>query len=61
MRMSCLFQDHNSSNHSYDFFDTKVVLEESAEVVYTDGNRKAKINATFSDRIKLNKSYYNKK
>jgi hypothetical protein len=53
--------DHNASNHSYNLFDLKVVLEESAEVVYTDGDRKAKINATFSDRIKENKSYYNKK
>ena len=51
--------DHNSSNHSYNYFDLKVVLEDSAEVEYTDGYRKAKINATFSDRAKTNKSYYN--
>jgi len=56
-----LISDHNASNHSYDYFDTKVVLEESAEVIYTDGNRKAKINATFSDRTKKDKSYYNQK
>jgi len=56
-----LISDHNASNHSYDYFDKKVVLEDSPEVEYTDGNRKAKINATFSDRTKTNKTYYNKK
>ena len=53
--------DHNASNHDYNIFDKKVVLEDSAEVIYTDGNRKAKIEATFSDRSKVDKSYYNKK
>ena len=53
--------DHNASNHDYNYFDLKAVLEDSPEVEYTDGNRKAKINATFSDRTKTDKSFYNKK
>jgi hypothetical protein len=54
-----LITDHNSSNHDYHYFDKKVVLEETAEVEYIDRSRWAKITATFGDRKKLDKSYYN--
>lgn len=53
--------DHNASNHSYLYLDTKVVLEESPQVEYFEGNRLAKINVILSDRTKKSKSFYNKK
>lgn len=51
--------DHNSSNHDYNLFDLKVVLDASPEVTYTDGDRRAKLEVTFSDRTKKDKSFYN--
>ena len=55
-----LISDHNSTNHDYLLFDKDVVLENSADVNYRDGSRLADITATFGDREKLSKSFYNK-
>lgn len=51
--------DHNSKNHDYLLFDLPVVVEDTPEIEYIDFNRWAKITATFGDRKKLSKSYYN--
>jgi hypothetical protein len=56
----CYLSDHNSSNHSYQYFDLPVVLEESPEVEYRDKNRLANIVAKFGDRTKLDKSFFNR-
>jgi hypothetical protein len=55
----CFITDHNASNHSYQFEDKKLVLEEEPEVDYIRRSRYAKITAVFSDRTKDQKSYYN--
>lgn len=55
----CFISDHNRHNHDYLLFDKAVVLEETPEVDYMERNRKAKITATFGDRKKVDKSYYN--
>lgn len=54
-----LISDHNNRNHDYLIFDKPVVVEESAEVEYIERSRLAKLTATFGDRKKLDKSYYN--
>lgn len=54
-----LITDHNASNHSYNYFDTAVSLEESAEIEYIDRSRLAKIIVKFGDKRKLDKSFYN--
>lgn len=54
-----LISDHNASNHDYHLFDVPVVLEDTAEVEYLYRSRTAKLTATFGDRKKLDKSYYN--
>lgn len=57
---SLFISDHNKTNHSYQYFDLPVVLNESPEVEYREKNRWASITALFGDRTKLDKSYYNK-
>jgi hypothetical protein len=54
-----LITDHNTSNHDYLIFDLPVALEESAEMEYIERSRLAWLTATFGDRKKLDKSYYN--
>lgn len=56
-----LISDHNASNHDYLIFDIPVVLEDTAEVDYIKRSRLATLKATFGDRSKLSKSYYNRK
>lgn len=56
----CYISDHNQFNHDYLLFDKPVALEESAEVDYLDLDRGAKITVTFGDRVKNQKSFYNK-
>jgi len=51
--------DHNASNHDYNLFDVPVVVNESPEIEYIDRSRLAWLTATFGDRRKLDKSYYN--
>lgn len=53
--------DHNRTNHTYQYFDTPIVLEEEPDVEYIKRSRYAIIKATFSDRTKNQKSYYNVK
>jgi hypothetical protein len=53
--------DHNATNHSYNYFDKPLVLTETPEIEYTDGDRNAKITAIFGDKTVNNKSMYNKK
>ena len=54
-----LISDHNASNHDYLLFDVPVVIEDTPEIEYIDRSRLAKITATFGDRAKLSKSFYN--
>ena len=55
----CLISDHNRYNYDYQIYDLPVVLEESAEVEYITKDRRALITATFGDRTKTDKSFYN--
>lgn len=54
-----LISDHNESNHDYLLFDIPVVVDESPEIEYIERSRLAWITATFGDRKKLDKTYYN--
>tara|TARA_R110000765_G_scaffold78730_1_gene154911 strand:- start:1 stop:870 length:870 start_codon:yes stop_codon:yes gene_type:complete len=54
-----LISDHNASNHNYLLFDVPVAVDETPEIEYIDRSRLAWVNATFGDRRKLDKSYYN--
>ena len=54
-----LITDHNNSNHDYLIFDLPVSLEETSEMEYMERSRLAKLSATFGDRKKLDKSYFN--
>lgn len=54
-----LLTDHNATNPDYHIFDLPVVPEESPEPEYLQASRKSKLTATFGDRKKLDKSYYN--
>ena len=54
-----LISDHNASNHNYLLFDLPVVVNESPEIEYIERSRLAWVTATFGDRAKLDKSYYN--
>jgi len=56
----CFISDHNKTNHYYNLFDLAVVLSESAEFIYRKGNRLADVKASFGDRKKDKKSFYNK-
>jgi len=56
---SLFISDHNKYNHDYLLFDIPVVLEETSELEYKQKNRWAQIKATFGQRDKLDKSYYN--
>ena len=56
-----LLSDHNASNHDYSLFDVPVVIDESPEIEYIERSRLATVTATFGDRRKLSKSYYNLK
>jgi hypothetical protein len=53
--------DHNSKNHSYDYFDKSVVLVDAPSIEYTDGDRMAKVTAYFGDKVLNKKSMYNVK
>jgi len=57
----CLVSDHNKYAHDYGLFDKPVVLEESADVEYLEADRRAKLTIEFSDRVKSQKSFYNRK
>jgi len=56
-----LLSDHNESNHDYLLFDVPVSVEETPEIEYIERSRLAWLTATFGDRRKLSKSYYNLK
>ena len=53
--------DHNASNHSYQYFDKPLVIEEEPDVNYIKRSRLATVNVVYSDRKKNKKSFYNKK
>ena len=55
----CFISDHNKYNHDYLILDKSVILQESAEVEYITKDRRALITATFGDRRKIDKSFYN--
>ena len=55
----CFISDHNKTNHYYDLFDKAVVLAEGSEFIYRTGNRLADVKASFGDRRKNQKSFYN--
>lgn len=54
----CFITDHNQSNHDYLLLDKSVVVTESSEIEYKEGNRLASIKCTFGDRALLDKNYY---
>lgn len=54
----CFISDHNQSNHDYLLLDKPVVVTNTAEIEYKEGNRWANITATFGDRALLDKNYY---
>ncbi len=56
----CLITDHNKYNHDYLIQDKSVVLEESPDVEYLTFDRKATLIVKFGDRVKNQKSFYNK-
>jgi len=56
----CLITDHNKYNHDYLIQDKPVVLEESPDVEYLTFDRKATLIVKFGDRVKNQKSFYNK-
>lgn len=56
----CFISDHNKTNHYYNLFDKAVVLSESAEFTYRTGSRLADVKASFGDRSKDQKSFYNR-
>jgi len=56
----CLITDHNKYNHDYLIQDKPVVLEESPDVEYLTFDRKATLIIKFGDRVKNQKSFYNK-
>ena len=53
--------DHNATNHSFNYFDKPLILNDTPEIEYVDGDRNAKITAVFGDKKLNNKSMYNKK
>lgn len=56
----CLITDHNRFNHDYLIQDKPVVLEDAPDVEYINLDRRAKLTIKFGDRIKNQKSFYNK-
>jgi len=55
----CYLTDHNAGNHSYRYLDIPVYIESVEEPEYHGQSRLATIKATFGDRKKDQKSYYN--
>lgn len=53
--------DHSAFNHDYLLTNIPLVIDESPEVDYLELDRHAKLTATFGDRKKLDKSYFNLK
>lgn len=53
--------DHNRTNHSYNYFDVPLILNETPEIKYVDGSREASITALFGEKVLNKKSYYNQK
>ena len=51
--------DNNQHNHSYQFQDFPVVVEEDIQTEYPEFSRFVKIIAIFGNRKKQDKSYYN--
>ena len=52
--------DHNKTNHSYEYYDTPLYLNETPEIEYSEGKREASIKALFGDKVVNRKSMYNK-
>lgn len=50
--------DYNYHNHSYQYKDLPVILDESAEVTYYQWSRKASVEAKVIDKIQNNMNYY---
>lgn len=55
----CFISDHNSMNHSYQYLDFPVSLNQLSNFDYPGSGRKIVINGNFGDRRKLTKSLYN--
>jgi len=55
----CFISDHNSMNHSYQYLDFPVSLNQLSNFDYPGSGRKIVINGNFGDRTKITKSLYN--
>jgi len=55
----CFISDHNIFNHSYQYLDFPVSLNQVSNFDYPGNGRNIVINANFGDRRKLTKSLYN--
>lgn len=55
----CFISDHNSMNHSYQYLDFPVSLNQLSNFEYPGSGRKIVINGNFGDRTKITKSLYN--
>lgn len=55
----CFISDHNSMNHSYQYLDFPVSLNQLSNFDYPGSGRKIVINGNFGDRKKITKSLYN--
>lgn len=55
----CFISDHNSINHSYQYLDFPVSLNQLSNFDYPGSGRKIVINGNFGDRKKITKSLYN--
>ena len=55
----CFISDHNSMNHSYQYLDFPVSLNQLSNFEYPGSGRKIVINGNFGDRKKITKSLYN--
>jgi hypothetical protein len=57
----CFISDHNAHNHSYQYLDLPVVLDDEIDATYYDFARTSIIIAKFGDRVKNQKTFYNKR
>ena len=55
-----LISDHNPRNHSYDYLDFSVMMDEEPKFTYLEGDRRAKLEVLFKDKVLNSTSFYNK-
>lgn len=55
-----LISDHNPRNHSYLYLDFSVMMSEEPKFTYLEGDRRAKLEVLFKDKVLNSTSFYNK-